>query len=142
MQTEKSCGGLVFTRTAEGIRYVVLRQTNGDWGFPKGHTEPGETEIQTAAREIFEEVGLEVTFLEGYREELSYPLLRRPGYTKHCVYFLAQYQDQPLLRQESEVSDVRLLTYEEAMEILSFPESRTLLEKAHEFLGKQEMETP
>lgn len=30
MKTEKSCGGLVFTRTGEGIRYVVLRQTNGD----------------------------------------------------------------------------------------------------------------
>lgn len=136
MQTEKSCGGLVFTRTEEGIRYVLIRQTNGDWGFPKGHTEPGETEIQTAAREIFEEVGVNVTFLEGYREELFYPLSRKPGYTKHCVYFLAQYQDQKLLRQESEVSDVRLLPYERAMEILTFPESKDLLQKAHEFLSE------
>lgn len=136
MKTEKSCGGLVFTRTPQGIRYVILRQTNGDWGFPKGHMEPGETETQTAAREIFEEVGLEVTFLEGYREELFYPLLRRPGYTKHCVYFLAQYLDQPLHRQESEISDVRLLPYEEAMEILTFPESKDLLQKADHFLNR------
>lgn len=134
MKTEKSCGGLVFTRTEEGIRYVILRQTNGDWGFPKGHTETGETEEETARREIFEEVGLRAALIPGFREELFYPLLRRPGYTKHCVYFLAQYRDQDILRQESEVTDVRLLSCDEAMEILSFPESRELLQKADRFL--------
>lgn len=138
MKTEKSCGGLVFTRTGEGMQYVLIRQTNGDWGFPKGHMEPGESEEETALREIFEEVGLRVTLLPGFREELFYPLPRRPGYTKHCVYFLAQYQGQTLHRQESEIEDVRLLPCEEAMALLSFPESRALLQKAHAFLRKKD----
>ena len=136
MKTEKSCGGLVFTRTEAGIQYVLIRQTNGDWGFPKGHMEPGESEEETALREIFEEVGLRVTLLPYFREELFYPLPRRPGYTKHCVYFLAQYQEQTLHRQESEVEDVRLLPCEEAMDLLSFPESRALLQKADRFLNR------
>ena len=136
MKTEKSCGGLVFTLTDEGIQYVLIRQTNGDWGFPKGHMEPGETEEETALREIFEEVGLRVTLRPGFREELFYPLPRRPGYTKHCVYFLAQYQGQTLHRQESEIEEVRLLPCEEAMALLSFPESRALLQKADRFLNR------
>lgn len=138
MKTEKSCGGVVFTRTGDGIRYVIIRQSNGDWSFPKGHMEPGETEEETARREIFEEVGLRVTLLPGFREELFYPLPRRPGYTKHCVYFLAQYGDQVLQRQESEVTEVRLMTCEEAMEILPFPESRGLLRKANCFLRRKD----
>ena len=136
MKTEKSCGGLVFTRTKAGIQYVLIRQTNGDWGFPKGHMEPGESEEKTALREIFEEVGLRVTLCPGFREELFCPLPRRPGYTKHCVYFLSQYQGQTLHRQESEIEDVRLLPCEEAMALLSFPESRTLLQKADRFLNR------
>lgn len=135
MKTETSCGALVFTQTQQGIHYVIIQQTNGDWGFPKGHMEPGETEVETARREIFEEVGLQVTFLEGYREELCYPLPRKPCYTKHCVYFLARYQGQNVRCQEAEVSETRLLTFEEAMECLTFPASRELLQKAEAFLN-------
>jgi 8-oxo-dGTP diphosphatase len=31
---------------------------NGTWGLPSGHQEPGETMLQTAARELKEETGL------------------------------------------------------------------------------------
>lgn len=139
MKTETSCGALVFTQTQQGIRYVIIQQTNGDWDFPKGHMEPGETEVETARREIFEEVGLQVTFLEGFREELCYPLLRKPGYTKHCIYFLARYQGQNVCRQESEVADVRLMTFAEAMDILTFPASKELLQKAEAFLSRKRL---
>ncbi len=63
MKTEKSCGAIVFTRKNGEIHYCVIRQTNGDYGFPKGHMEPEETEQETALREIFEEVGLKVQLL-------------------------------------------------------------------------------
>lgn len=135
---EKSCGGVVFTRTAEGICYVVIRQTNGDWSFPKGHMEQGETEEQTAVREISEEVGLSVILHPGFREELFYPLQRKPGYTKHTVYFLGEFAGQSPACQPEEVSEVVLLTYEKAMQTIAFEDLREALSKAERFLRELE----
>ena len=44
MEHEKSCGAVVFTRSRGDLRYVLIQQKKGLWGFPKGHVEAGETE--------------------------------------------------------------------------------------------------
>ena len=72
MKYEKSCGAVVFTRVDGEIRYLLIKSLTGTYGFPKGHVEAGETEIQTARREIFEEVGLSVELLSGFRREDKY----------------------------------------------------------------------
>lgn len=135
MKTEKSCGAILFTREKGQVCYCVIRQSNGDHGFPKGHMEPGETEQETALREIFEEVGLKVMLLDGFREELYYPLLRRPGYMKNTVYFLGEYSDQIPLCQPEEVTDAALMTYEQAMDTLVFEDLKEVLKKANRFLN-------
>ena len=47
MPVERSCGAVVYTRCQGEIRYVIIRTPDGFYGFPKGHMEPGETEVQT-----------------------------------------------------------------------------------------------
>jgi len=37
---------------------LVFGKKSLKWGFPKGHMEPGETEEETAIRELFEETGI------------------------------------------------------------------------------------
>ena len=139
MADEKSCGAIVFTRV-NGIRkYVILRGTGiyqGVWGFPKGHIEEGETESQTALREVKEETGLDVKFLDGFRVIDEHFLTRegRPRDKKTIVYFLAEYYDQELKAQESEVMEIVLLEYEEALRYLQSEESRRELEEAENFL--------
>ena len=67
---------------------------------------------------------------------ISWALVRvgRPDVTKHIVYFLAQYSGQQLLAQDSEVSTIALMTYEEAMESFQFESSRRILREAAAFL--------
>ncbi len=134
MLFEKSCGGVVFTRKNGEILYVVIRSTGGDYGFPKGHMEPGEDEHTTALREIREEVGLDVSFQNGFREENVYPLPNKPGVTKQVIFFLAEFSGQVLRHQPEELTGVYLMPYEEALRVLTFAASKEILIKADKFL--------
>ena len=134
MQLEKSCGGVVFTRENGEVRYVIIRHRAGHCGFPKGHMEQGETEAQTALREIREEVGLQCTLMEGFRQQDQYPLPKKPGTMKQVVYFLAEYADQAICIQPEEISAVYLLPFEEALQMLPFLEAKRILTEADRFL--------
>ena len=135
MKQEKSCGGVVFTREQGELRYLIIRHRGGHCGFPKGHMEPGETEKETALREIFEEVGLQVSLLD-YRLEDSYPLPNKPGVTKHVTYFPAEFSNQTIRIQPEEICDAYLVSYEEAWTLLPFPEARRILSETHRFLTR------
>ena len=79
MKHEKSCGCIII----EDKKVLLIKQTNGIWGFPKGHVEKNETELQTAEREVKEETGLDIT---GCRYLFSIPnLYPYCGFEVHTV---------------------------------------------------------
>ena len=56
MIKEKSCGAIVYRKYHGNTEILLIKHINsGHWSFPKGHVERGETEVQTAHREILEE---------------------------------------------------------------------------------------
>lgn len=134
MTHEKSCGAVVFTRVDGQPRYLLVSNLEGIWGFPKGHVEPGETETETALREIREETGLTVTLLPGFRAEDAHAIPQRPDTVKRVVYFLGEYREQTFRHQREELSDARLKDYDAAMAMLQFDSSRRILTEAHRFL--------
>ena len=137
MQYERSCGGVVFTRQNGTVYYVIIRHLGGHCGFPKGHMEPGETRRQTALREIREEVGLDCVLIDGFCAEEWYSLPGKIGTRKQVVYFLAQYTDQKIAAQPEEVSAVYILPYDQALNRLTFAETKRILTKANDFLTLQ-----
>ena len=139
MNYEYSCGAVVFTRIGGDPHYLLVRakdQREGCHGFPKGHMEPGETEEQTALREIFEETGLRVQLLEGFRAMTEYPLPCPPDTRKRVVFFLAEYENQPVRIQESELAGFALAPFDEALALTEYADSRQILTDAHAFLTK------
>lgn len=87
---QKSCGAVVFRKTAEGFKYLCLLQYRSHtYSVPKGHMEAFETEEQTARREIREEAGITVDFIPGFRQSAQYEM--RGGKRKTVVLFLARY---------------------------------------------------
>ena len=125
---ETSSGAVIFTVTENKIRYLLIEDNHHNIGFPKGHIEKDETLLQTAQREILEEVGLHVDFLDGFKEELRY--LMPNGIEKRAVYFLATYKDQQFTPQAGEVENILLLDYDEALKQLTFDNIKPLFEKA------------
>lgn len=140
MADEKSCGAIVFTYENEIRKYIIIRETGlyqGYCGFPKGHMEAGETEQDTAIREVKEETGLDVELLDGFRKVDEHFLVRegRPNDKKTNVYFLAEYHDQELKAQEAEVSEIVLMDYQEALKSLQYDESKRELTEAENFIN-------
>lgn len=139
MTYEYSCGAVVFTMVDGVPHYLLIRQNDqpeGCHGFPKGHMEPGETEEQTALREIYEEVGLRVRLLEGFRAVEDYALPYPPDTRKQVTFFLAEYADQQVHIQETELTSYTLAPFEEALELTEYADSKQILRDAHAFLTR------
>ena len=136
MNWEYSCGAIVFTRRAGQLLYVIVQEQGGAYSFPKGHMESGETEEQTARREIFEETGLRPEFIGGFYEQDEYHLAEKPGTWKRVAYFLAEFGDEPLIPREGEIKRIQLLPYEQAVSLFEYENQRRILTAAHEFLKK------
>ena len=134
MKHEKSCGAVVFTRTDKGVKYLLIANLKGIYGFPKGHVEAGETEEQTALREIREETGLRVTLVSGFRAVDEHLIPEKQDTMKQIVYFLAEYEGQEVAYQKEELSGAYLVSYEEAMGMFQFESSRRILTEANHFL--------
>ena len=67
MTYEKSCGGIVYRKFHGNTEILLIKHIkSGYWSFPKGHVENGETEEETAKREIKEETGIDVYIDSGF----------------------------------------------------------------------------
>ncbi|MDQ5983149.1 MAG: NUDIX domain-containing protein [Eubacteriales bacterium SKADARSKE-1] len=133
---EKSCGAIIFKIKNNQRYFLLVKNKNGkNWGFPKGHIEVGETEEQTAIREIKEETNLDVTILNGFRKKSFY----RPfGKTrKKVVIFLAQSSQDHVKKQNSEIEGYKWLKEDEVLKYLRYPNDLCMFESAIKFLYKK-----
>lgn len=136
MKHEKSCGAICFTRAGGALRILVIcPRHGGHWAFPKGHMERGESEADTAVREVLEETGAHIRLLPGFREVSTYSPAK--GVVKDVVFFLAELTGGALRPQPEEVRTVRLLAPDEALSCLAYAADQALLKNALAFLAGQ-----
>ena len=107
---EKSCGCIIFKKENEKIKFLVIKQVLGHYGFPKGHVEKNETEKETALREVKEETGLDISFLGDYKKVITYS--PRANTIKDVIYFLGTVKGGTLKPQEEEVSLIKWFDFE------------------------------
>ena len=67
---------------------MLVVEIDGHCGFPKGHIESGETEIQAALREIKEGTGIAADILDGFLIKTEYVM--KNGNIKQTPYFCAK----------------------------------------------------
>lgn len=138
MVVEKSCGAVVFTEVNNIRKYVIICSTSGIYGFPKGHMENGEIEEETALREIKEETNLDVNILDGFRTIEEHTFYKgNEKRLKRVAYFIAKYENQKFKPQESEISNIRLMDYDEAMKSFQYDNSKRVLKEVEDFLNKE-----
>lgn len=128
---EKSVGLVLFRDTPNGRLVLLLHYRSGHWDFPKGHVEKGESEMQTALRELQEETGItQAEVLEGFRERVEYSFRRgRRSIRKEVIYYIACTAEESVkLSHEHQAS--QWLPPEAALERLTYENSRGVLKSA------------
>lgn len=130
---EHSCGAVVFRNIGGEKRFLLIKnKRSAHWGFPKGHVEPGETEEQTALREVLEETGLHISVFEGFRARSAYTIQGRID--KSVLLFLATTEDTQTVIQQSEIEDYIWLGYDACLSTLNYENDKKILQKAQAFI--------
>lgn len=124
MKREKSCGAVVI----DGDRVLIIKQTAGHTAFPKGHVEPGESEVETATREILEETGIEVEIDQSFRMIETFS--PKSGVLKDVVYFVARPIGGSIRAQETEVESISWLSFDDARKALTYAGAKRILDAA------------
>lgn len=134
---EKTCGAVIHAVHDGQTKYFLVENADSKHvGFPKGHVEFGETEIETAIREVLEETQINVVPDGEFRYE--YTFTAPSNARKRAVYFEAEYDYKPAEVQKSEVSDSWFLPFEEAMQHLNYEQDRNILREADEHIKKKQ----
>lgn len=129
----EQAGAVTFRILDSGIEFLLIRSKKepSKWIFPKGHVEMGETLEETSLRELTEEAGVSgeiITFLDTVE------------FNKHkkkyrVSYFLARFK--AVVNKGEKGREPQWYNYKKAMEMLSFPSARSLIELSVKMIEDQ-----
>lgn len=133
-----SAGIIIFRRTKDGLKFLLLYHGRSYWNFPKGKMESEERSWQTAVREASEETGLkpsEINMEKDFKAYERFMFGRGDNKTfKVVILYLAE-TNQPQIKVSDEHQGYGWFTFSEARRILSkYHENVKILTAAHNFL--------
>lgn len=121
--------------------FLIIKHRQGHWSFPKGHKEKGETDLQTAKRELSEETGITAVKFISEGIELSEVYLFNSGKNhrveKSVDYFIAEVFSEKVKIDNKEIVNFRWCDLEGGLKLVSFPESENLLNKAYKIISNK-----
>ena len=131
--TEVSAGGIILFEKF----ILVIKDMHEQWTFPKGKQEPGETLLDTAKREIAEEVGIKHLTLVTELPPVSYWYTRNvPIYkTVHFFIFTTDNRYIPKPQKEEGITDAKWVEFSSVVDMIGYPDTnKPLLQQAQKYL--------
>lgn len=113
--------------------FLLIRDSYGHWGFPKGHLESGEPADSAARREVMEEAGLADVRVVAPLSAINW-FFRFEGSLIHkdCQFFLMESASAETTPQAAEgITECRWATIDEANELIVYANARKVLNEAH-----------
>lgn len=128
---EKSCGCIILDKD----KVLLVKHNVGHWDFPKGHMENGETEVQTAIREVKEETNIDV-IIPNEQDKYIVEYSPRENIWKQVVFFVAKKIDGEIKPQETEIETIQWFEFEEAVDRINYESSKDIMKKVIENIAK------
>lgn len=124
--TVRAAGGIVRRQTVDGWELLLVhRPRYDDWSLPKGKADDGETDEETALREVEEETGLrcllgQAAGVTRYRDQ--------KGRSKVVRYWLMEPPSEAAaFTPNDEVDAVQWCSTPDAIDLLSYEHDRELV---------------
>ncbi len=124
-----AAGGVILRQNNDTVEVLLIhRPKYDDWSFPKGKSEPGETPLVTALREVEEESSITAVPLHelatvGYNTPIA-------AVDKLVTYFVMTPDSESSFKKNEEVDEVQWIPVGYASEKLSYSDDIDLLLKA------------
>ena len=129
---EKSCGAIIIDNSLDAPKVLLIKHVNGEhMGFPKGHVEGNETEVETAIREIKEETSLNVLIDNKFRYVTRY--FPKKGVIKDVIYFIATPINNDIKVQDAEILGFKWCTFDEAEKLITYRANLLAFRAAKEY---------
>lgn len=149
-QDEKivSSGIIVFRKTDEDPRFLMLYYGHSYWTFPRGKIEKEERSFTAALRETKEETGLgrqDLAFVECFKTREQWTFMRGNQKIHRTIIFYLAQTTKTHVRVSHEHQGYGWFTYREAMKILigkKNGENRKVLKQAFDFIEKKNQKRP
>ena len=133
-------GFVVYRKTSDGIKFLLLYRRGNYWNFPKGHFKPGERTIDVALRELEEETGIkksELRMLPNFRAyERFYFKIGNQGIYDTVILFLAETHKADIRIEPREHSGYGWFLYHDALNVIGkkYGDTRKVLKQASDYL--------
>ena len=115
----------------EGVPlFLILKNRRGFWGFPQGHKERGESDVQTLSREVEEETGIENINIISFIGTIRYYYFKQDGMKSHKevkFYFATSTTKEIIISNEHE--SYKWVTFDDVLDILSHRQLRIIFFK-------------
>ena len=91
---------------------TVKGNLSDKWSFPKGHIESGETSLQCALRELYEETGVVPHCEYSSYKQFKHPIHKKLNTAGYFIFYVSQ--EYPIhIFDTYEVAEAKWLSYEE-----------------------------
>jgi len=139
---ERSAGGVVYRFDDGQPLYLLIRDSYGNWGFPKGHLERGERSGAAALREVMEETGLRALRVVEAIDTIDWHFrFRGTLIHKRCEFFLMETSTERTKPQRAEgITACRWTPADRALEMIGYENARAILRRAHAMVEIQAAE--
>lgn len=140
MEKREQCYGFILVPENDFNKFLILerRGSPGDWTFPKGHHEEGETPLQTAKRETKEESGVEdIKVLDFNLIHEEYKIKKgNEESLKYNDYFIGLVKDEKvkITIQIEEIQSYKWVSYKEAIDSFKYETRKNALREAKKYL--------